>query len=620
MNQRRIVYFLRSIIGLCLLMLSLSQTGCALYQETGRVFDLAKRTVSREPNFYNYLGNDRIAQREARLLAEQAWIGVLATVQNPSPEYENGFTEGFADYLYRGGTGKAPLVPPRGFWKLRFQNPNGELKVKEWYAGFEHGVRDCQQRGIRDMWTVPTSFVPDQRPVSLESMTSMGMDVESQWMPQEQIPLAPAVVPRKKKTDSEDSSDDEAEADEDERDDESATDDEEEGERRRRFDFENDDEEPADSPDLKFSEDGPEDLPTPDRTAPSTDLFDQPDAGSDSSGDDLFTIPDLTNPAANAAPADPLPSLDQPAGQTREAATGMPETVDPQPAGDGDAGDIFNSLFPETNPFEDSQTQPRSRVIDRERPVFEKLTYTSAGRTSRRTGPLPNRLRGEHVAAASGPEQVAKRTPKRQPPMKLVAGPRDVPFRTASTNRRLNNRAIAGHALSASQRRTTETISDDAPPLPLKLKRRTANDFVPDIQQPDSASTNSSSTSTELGSSVMKLQLTPPQQLQVREPNKVRGLTADPTTWQSPPGLGANDIRSATGFSTTEIPLRLSGRQKEMPRIITDPRSGEPIPTRNLDSINWVPDSRPDEVHDWGEGWSGDQPTNLGWRDENDGI
>lgn len=157
------VHRLFSVVAL---VVTVSFSGCALTHETGRVFRLAKRTVQIEPRFYEYIKSDRVAQREARLLAEQAWGEIAHAVPNASPDYENGFTEGFADYLYRGGSGEPPLVPPRGYWSLRFLNPQGKMVVEEWFAGFRHGAENCKTRGIRDMWVVPTSFVPEPDPPS----------------------------------------------------------------------------------------------------------------------------------------------------------------------------------------------------------------------------------------------------------------------------------------------------------------------------------------------------------------------------------------------------------------------------------------------------------------------
>lgn len=146
-----------ALLGVWLLGVSLS--GCALTNETHRVFALAKRTTHIEPRFFEYVQSDRVAQREARLLAEQAWAEAAPTVPNASPDYENGFLEGFADYLYRGGSGEPPVIPPRGYWHLRFLNQFGKVSINDWYDGFRAGAQNCKARGIREMWVIPSSLL-----------------------------------------------------------------------------------------------------------------------------------------------------------------------------------------------------------------------------------------------------------------------------------------------------------------------------------------------------------------------------------------------------------------------------------------------------------------------------
>lgn len=155
------------LIGmLWLVMIFASLSGCALTNETHRVFSMAKRTTHLEPRFYEYVRSDRVAQREARLLAEQAWSEAQATMSNPSRDYENGFVEGFADYLYRGGTGEPPVIPPRGYWHLRFLNQFGKRSIHDWYDGFRDGAENCKARGIREMWIIPSSLLTEAADVA----------------------------------------------------------------------------------------------------------------------------------------------------------------------------------------------------------------------------------------------------------------------------------------------------------------------------------------------------------------------------------------------------------------------------------------------------------------------
>lgn len=162
MNEREAIDSQRSsksALGL-LLCMALTLSGCALANDTSRVFYLAKRTTHIEPRFYRYMKSDRKEQREARRLGEQAWSEYIG--QNPeltpTRDFEAGFVEGFADYLYRGGSGEPPAIPPRGYWNLRFLNQFGKRLANEWYSGFRAGAQDCKARGLRDYWVIPTTL------------------------------------------------------------------------------------------------------------------------------------------------------------------------------------------------------------------------------------------------------------------------------------------------------------------------------------------------------------------------------------------------------------------------------------------------------------------------------
>ena len=190
-------------IAWLLIAISLSLSGCGLLRETHHVTELARRTTFLEPRFYDYINSDKIAQREARLLAEQAWGEVAMTIPNASPDYQNGFTEGFADYLYRGGEGEPPVIPPRGYWNLRFLNQFGRLTINDWYEGFRHGVQVCKSSGLRSMWLVPTSLLggldeedEDSLPSSEHQLWSADPDLTMNKMVQEKEPeLEPLTNP-----------------------------------------------------------------------------------------------------------------------------------------------------------------------------------------------------------------------------------------------------------------------------------------------------------------------------------------------------------------------------------------------------------------------------------------
>jgi hypothetical protein len=74
-----------------------------------------------------------------------------------SPDYELGFRNGFTDYL-DAGPGNVPVLPPRHYWKGRFQTPAGHQAILDWYAGFRHGAQFASATGYRQYVTLPSYF------------------------------------------------------------------------------------------------------------------------------------------------------------------------------------------------------------------------------------------------------------------------------------------------------------------------------------------------------------------------------------------------------------------------------------------------------------------------------
>jgi hypothetical protein len=75
-----------------------------------------------------------------------------------SPSYHAGFVDGFVDYVYRGGTGEPPPIPPREFWNVEGRSPEGKAMANDWFAGFRHGARMGSEGGYRVLTTLHTSF------------------------------------------------------------------------------------------------------------------------------------------------------------------------------------------------------------------------------------------------------------------------------------------------------------------------------------------------------------------------------------------------------------------------------------------------------------------------------
>ncbi|MDH3716619.1 MAG: hypothetical protein OES79_00735 [Planctomycetota bacterium] len=74
-----------------------------------------------------------------------------------SVDYARGFEDGFVDFLDAGGTGQPPPVPPRRYWRAKYQTADGQLAIQQWFSGYEDGVRAAQASGYRDFVVIPVS-------------------------------------------------------------------------------------------------------------------------------------------------------------------------------------------------------------------------------------------------------------------------------------------------------------------------------------------------------------------------------------------------------------------------------------------------------------------------------
>lgn len=95
--------------------------------------------------------------------ADAEWNDMFINSPNDSfpAEYVQGFKDGFVDYLYAGGSGEPPVIPPRRFWKSEYRTPEGNQTVHDWFDGFRHGAELASLGGYRDVITVPSSLLMD---------------------------------------------------------------------------------------------------------------------------------------------------------------------------------------------------------------------------------------------------------------------------------------------------------------------------------------------------------------------------------------------------------------------------------------------------------------------------
>ena len=78
-----------------------------------------------------------------------------------------GFQDGFADFLYAGGNGEPPVVPPWYYRRTVYETPEGLASTEEWFAGYRHGAGRRSKRPARTGGSprvAPRSGTLDHRP------------------------------------------------------------------------------------------------------------------------------------------------------------------------------------------------------------------------------------------------------------------------------------------------------------------------------------------------------------------------------------------------------------------------------------------------------------------------
>src|SRR5205807_2557372 len=84
-------------------------------------------------------------------------------ISEHSEDYAQGFKDGYAEYLYRGGDGEPPLLPPKRYRHVRYQTPQGYMAAEDWFAGYRHGAAVAHHTGARRWITGPTGWQPEPR-------------------------------------------------------------------------------------------------------------------------------------------------------------------------------------------------------------------------------------------------------------------------------------------------------------------------------------------------------------------------------------------------------------------------------------------------------------------------
>ncbi len=147
---------------LCVLAFCFLGSGCRLFQN-------GWQTTIVEPIHYSRNVYEKWAHRRFRDLAtcalDEATSAARAELDDYncepfSVDYRLGFIDGFVDFLEAGGTGNPSPLPPRKYWKAKYQTPAGYQSTQDWFRGFQHGAGAARQSNYRSFVTVPLSDYP----------------------------------------------------------------------------------------------------------------------------------------------------------------------------------------------------------------------------------------------------------------------------------------------------------------------------------------------------------------------------------------------------------------------------------------------------------------------------
>ncbi len=141
------------IVAMLCFFACVSLSGCTLCQNF-------KRTIFDEPSEFSWMEDREESMEVYRTWADQAWGEQCSAdpEQGASRIYAAGFKDGFVDYVYAGGSGEPPPVPPRRFWNVDRRNPQGHMGAADWFAGYRHGSQVAREEGYRERAIVPVSM------------------------------------------------------------------------------------------------------------------------------------------------------------------------------------------------------------------------------------------------------------------------------------------------------------------------------------------------------------------------------------------------------------------------------------------------------------------------------
>lgn len=93
--------------------------------------------------------NDWAMSTKSHFQARHAWHRLKPYYKDlpHCDDFKDGFLEGYCSVAC-GGTGCQPTLPPREYWSVWYQNPEGQQMQHAWFDGYSHGALAAQQDNV----------------------------------------------------------------------------------------------------------------------------------------------------------------------------------------------------------------------------------------------------------------------------------------------------------------------------------------------------------------------------------------------------------------------------------------------------------------------------------------
>ena len=138
------------LLGLCAC--ALANSGCDVF------VNIAHRAVI-DPLQYHEPTDELLSCARMRIQANSAWHDFERESCDVaySRHYARGFKTGFVEQLETGLV-EPPVLPPREYWKVCYETPEGHRDINDWFDGYRAGAIAAEASGHRQYIVIPVAL------------------------------------------------------------------------------------------------------------------------------------------------------------------------------------------------------------------------------------------------------------------------------------------------------------------------------------------------------------------------------------------------------------------------------------------------------------------------------